>query len=234
MKRGDYVSISEEGISFDVFGNNAGKCGTIFSANVLTRLESANLQITLDKEFSSFIFINCFLVFLDGVRKGEIFKINDMPYGGSSVLQLEIKGGSWEVVGSKVSIIIPFLFNNVSENTLTDCELAGIHLYGNCIGNIVEKNNLRNSDIRSTKLGGLLGDRPAVSMYNQIRHNNIFDGEIIMDYINYGGVPSPKGYKNEVSGNNFYNSILRIVDDSEELMTKESNRLLNSTEMLTF
>lgn len=234
IKDNNVQNISEEGISFDVWGNDGTKCGSLLSATVSTVVTHSNFQITIDKTFSAFQYLNSFVVFLDGVRKGDICRINDMPSGGTSVLQLEDQ--NWQVrnvAGSKIAIIIPFLFNEITGNTLTNCTLDGIYLYGNCIGTLVQDNTLNGCKLSLASLGGLITDRVAVSFNNVIKKNNIYGSEISFRALSWNSVAAPLGLKNEITDNNLYNSVLRIPTGVEESTVKSNNKMFCSVESTT-
>lgn len=235
---GNTVSnISEEGISFDVYGNDTAKCSSLLYDTIVTSVNSSgNFCITTTKGIpSANAYLESFVVFLNGNLKGQVAKIKSMGSTGLEYLELDNGNNVFttqisNVVGSKIVIIIPFMFNDIMYNNIQSATLAGIHLYGNNIGQRVMYNNLHSSKLRMTSLGGLITDRKAVNMFNKIRYNDIYNSELVLDGKAWTGDIAPQGYMNDISGNNLFNSILRIPTGAESDLIKNNNNLFASIE----
>lgn len=239
--RGNTCSgMSEEGISFDVFGNGAvdGSCieydrVKAVSGNTVT-LSSLSFQNLIGYDLCP----------ISGALNGRTRSI--VAQSGSTFTLDAAPTGL--AVGDEVVIGATFKRNLISGNTVSGGWMT-INLYGMCYQNLIENNNAKDIKVESTdnldvvSLSATKTYGRAPCGYNTVR-NNTCSGAVQLQY--YAWPVSPSGHTNAYSpyqtvGNNAYGNTCSRVEANEQKCyiagntTSGANRLsdvvLSSTEM---
>lgn len=183
--------ISEEPISFDLRGNNPGRCGSIVQGTVSSHSVPGR-YIVPSFTMASYGYISNFVCFLDGKLAGRIYKNIDMGAGGNSYIQLDTDcDASLITDGDAFVVVVPAYRNIISENVIaspaTGGSGSGIILWGNSFENIISDNSLNDSAINLVSLTGIVDGVYGPVNNNLIECNKVFSSSLAVQYQDLGG-----------------------------------------------
>jgi hypothetical protein len=238
---GNTVSgFSEEGISFDVKGDNPNDVATLEYDTIISVNGSS---VTLSNHtWPSYVGYD--MVFLTGAQSGRTRSI--VSQAGNSFTLSSLPAGV--TAGDKVVIGATFKNNLVSSNNVTAGGM-GILLYGMAFGNRIESNTVVNGGIKVESIDNLEIATGSVTQtygraptgYNTVINNTVTNADVSLEYY---AIPTINGHANTYTtyrsyGNNVYgNTASRIVANAQNAYISDntgdqslSDVVLSPTEM---
>jgi len=161
---------SEEGISIDIRGNSSTD-GLMQGGSTIA--SSSGATITLNNTFSTTV-LEKFVVFQNGYRAGESYQIT----AGSGAGPLTLAGftaNNTKDTGLIISIQLGAFDNEIYENTVENCTLAGVKVWGGFLDTVVRNNTAIDCDI---EIDGLTDITSTVALCYSIPHGaKIYDNK---------------------------------------------------------
>lgn len=146
------VSVSEEGISLDMFGNDANAVAVTDHGSIASRgthnASTGQLSITLDAAFAGAPankFFRARLVITSGAAAGSVFRIDASSGAVLTVNGVRADTAALIAPGDSISIGQPMFANIITGNEVRDAGKWSVVLWGFCIGNVVAQNTFRTS-----------------------------------------------------------------------------------------
>lgn len=146
------VAVSEEGISLDMYGNDANTVATTDHGIIASRgahnAKTGQLSITLDPAFAgaaSNKFFRARLVVTSGAAAGSVFRIDGSTGEVLTVNGVRADTAALIAAGDSISIGQPMFANIITGNEVRDAGKWSVVLWGFCVGNVVAQNTFRTS-----------------------------------------------------------------------------------------
>lgn len=146
------VAVSEEGISLDMFGNDANAVAVTDHGTVASRgaynATNGQLSLTLDPAFAAAVpnkFFRTRLVLTSGAAAGSVFRVDASAGALLTINGVRPDTAALIAEGDSISIGLPMFGNIITGNEIRDAGKWSIVLWGFCIGNVVAQNTLRTS-----------------------------------------------------------------------------------------
>lgn len=146
------VSVSEEGISLDMYGNDANTVATTDHGTIASmgahNTTTGQLSITLDPAFAgaaSNKFFRARLVVTSGAAAGSVFRIDASSGAVLTVNGVRADTAALIATGDSISIGQPMFANIITGNEVRDAGKWSVVLWGFCVGNVVAQNTFRTS-----------------------------------------------------------------------------------------
>lgn len=146
------ISVSEEGISLDVFGNDPSRVAVIDNGTISSKGNynsvTGQLSITLDPAFAgaaSNKYFKSRLVLTSGAATGTVLRIDASSGAVLTVTGMRPDTAELIAAGDSISIGLPMYANIITGNEIRDAGTWSVVLWGFCVGNLVTQNTCRTS-----------------------------------------------------------------------------------------
>ena len=182
--------ISEECISLDCRGNSPTDGLSIASATIAT---ADYEKVSFDIAFPAYFLLEQYVVFQEGPKKGQYFKITYSKADGLGPHTLENYSAEPGDVGCIVTLQLGAAHNTIQHNEVIDGIRAGIKIWGSFLHTTIHNNVARRCNIEIDSLSSIISD------YNRAWHsphhivvteNRTIDGDIFIRSTNYGAFDS--------------------------------------------
>lgn len=178
--------ISEECISLDCRGNSPTDGLSIASATIAT---ADYEKVSFDIAFPAYFLLEQYVVFQEGPKKGQYFKITYSKADGLGPHTLENYSAEPGDVGCIVTLQLGAANNTIQHNEVIDGIRAGIKIWGSFLHTTIHNNVAKRCNIEIDSLSSIISD------YNRAWHsphhivvteNRTIDGDIFIRSTNYG------------------------------------------------
>lgn len=241
---------SEEGISFDGFGNNAVLCPVICNGLITAASNDVNgrLVITADHKYnpgsgeadypisSRADWTSFYFAFQDGSGlEGQLYKIYAFDDGTDSITLDCIIPNADVTVGGWCGVEAGFFNCQIKDNIVYNTGTSGITCYQNVFNMQVTGNTLYNC-----KYGLVLSGGRMLSVYRTLAYNCVFRDNNVYGTLDlvlyapslYNDLANPiRMYGNSWINNNIYGGLVTL--DRQFNLVFENNKLFNCTVSFT-